>query len=172
MRFTMIAGGYCYESRAHQVEIRRSPHVRARQQPEPAAVLGRGRGAPVRRRRQLGPEMVRGVARRSSRRAGQRAARRGAGIRPKGRPHRRIDPRRLDPTRSGMSSAATEEFRRIVGRHLERGVERPVPEYTVCVTNAHGYSYFTHQGKMEDAMNYSLSIFLINEEVRALYVQY
>jgi hypothetical protein len=61
------------------------------------------------------------------------------------------------------------EYRRIIGRHLERGVERPVPEYTVCVSNEYNYHYFTHQGKV-DVMNYSTAIFLINDEVRALYV--
>jgi hypothetical protein len=60
-------------------------------------------------------------------------------------------------------------FRSRITKHLERGAEKPVPEYTRCVTNRLGYSYFTTDGKV-DYMNYSTAIFLINDDVRALLV--
>lgn len=65
----------------------------------------------------------------------------------------------------------TRTFLGLIERHLERGVERPVPEYTVLVINSDNYAYFSHQGKV-DAMNYSTAVFLINDDVRALYVIY
>ena len=66
-------------------------------------------------------------------------------------------------------SPDTAKFLALIEWHLEHGVERPVPEYTVLVSNEYNYYYFSHQGKV-DAMNYSTSIFLINDDVRALYV--
>lgn len=62
-------------------------------------------------------------------------------------------------------------FRGLIDRHLERGVERPVPEYTELVINRDNYAYFSHLGRI-DAMNYSAAVFLINDDVRALYVIY
>lgn len=68
-------------------------------------------------------------------------------------------------------SPDVERYVKTIDKHLWRGVEAPVPEYTVCVKNKYGYSYFTHEGRV-NAMNYSTAIFLINDEVRALYVKY
>jgi len=69
-------------------------------------------------------------------------------------------------------ASAVETFKRIIDRHLDDGVRMPVPDYAkVCVMNEYGYAYFTHQGKVK-AMNYSTAIFLINDDVLALYVRY
>jgi hypothetical protein len=66
----------------------------------------------------------------------------------------------------------TATFHRLIGPHLAKGVEQPVPDYSPdCVVNRFNYAYFTHHGKV-DAMNYSTAIFLINDDVRALYVIY
>src|SRR6516162_4762216 len=63
-------------------------------------------------------------------------------------------------------------FESMIEKHLNDGVRMPVPDYALtCVTNKYGYAYFTHQGKVK-AMNYSTAIFLINDNVRALYVRY
>lgn len=65
----------------------------------------------------------------------------------------------------------TAKFLGLIHRHLLRGVERPVPEHTSLVINEHNYAYFSTLGKV-DAMNYSTAVFLINDDVRGLYVTY
>jgi hypothetical protein len=63
-------------------------------------------------------------------------------------------------------------FLSLIEEHLNKGMRVAVPEYAKdCVTNEKGYSYFSHHGKV-DAMNYSTAVFLINDQVRALYVVY
>jgi hypothetical protein len=75
-----------------------------------------------------------------------------------------------DDLREPMASPI-DKLREIIAIELERQILQSMPEYTVCIENEYGYHYFTHQGRV-DAMNYSTAIFLINDEVRALYIKY
>ena len=59
----------------------------------------------------------------------------------------------------------------VIAHCLQQLRLQQVPEYTEFVLNEHNYGYFKTVGGAE-AMNYSTAVFLINDDVRALYVVY